>query len=481
MIYTRTQEVFKRLFDMKNGSNSRVVLERQKEVSRLESEVEKILEEVDAATRESANLQSTLKAVTKQYENLKELIKGKKTNDYEEINRELQISFDPTALRKELDEKYPNKKQELTEKIATYDNEVKTKNEEVAKLKSEVEEKSLQMSTILEKQKEMVELLKKSVAGDLLNFSPRPIIDTLKFLNFNDEEAKMLASNLIFSNPDFVNYYNTVEENEKARVLREKEEKEEAKEVVIEPTQKEEVVVTPVIEEPEEDEVTIPVETTPVETSPMEFPTDEVIDVFKVDNSQNKELLKNELNATDEDIEEYSEVLEGNVLDKINKLKDNNIDVKAISLVTLTNVDNFLANVKTLRESGEVSSDDLVKYSAKLTMLSNAKLEKYVREYNVVYRYPQGNLFLGVFDINENIVEANSKGLNKVDPKFFLQYPQFQVSNCDAIADVIHTCKVNDLEYQDEDGNYYMFVFDTNEFKNTYPDVNIISYKGLGE
>ena len=181
MIYTRTQEVFKRLFDMKNGANSRVVLERQKEISKLESDAARILEEVDAANREMTGLQSTLKSLTRQYESLKELIKGKKTIDYEELNKELQIAFDPTSLRKELEEKYPNKKLELSEKIANYETEIKTKNEEVTKLRSEVEEKSLQMSTILEKQKEMVELLKKSATGDLLNFSPRPIIDTLKY------------------------------------------------------------------------------------------------------------------------------------------------------------------------------------------------------------------------------------------------------------------------------------------------------------
>ena len=212
---------------MKNGSNSKVVLERQKEIGKLESDAQKILEEVDAATRECMTLQATLKAITKQYESLKELIKGKKTFDYEEINRELQISFDPTNLRKELDEKFPGKKQELSEKIVSFDNEIKSKNSEVARLKSEVEEKSLQMSTILEKQKEIVELLKKSVNGDLLNFSPRPIIDTLKLLNFNEEEAKMLASNLIFSNSEFVNYYKSLEESEKTKEA----------EVVIEATQ----------------------------------------------------------------------------------------------------------------------------------------------------------------------------------------------------------------------------------------------------
>ena len=367
MIYTRTQEVFKRLFDMKNGSHSRVVLERQKEIGKLESDVNKITEEINTATKECTSLQATLKAITKQYENLKELIKGKKTFDYEEINRELQISFDPTALRKELEDKYPSKKQELLEKITGFEEEIKIKNEEVAKLKSEVEEKSLQMSTILEKQKEMVELLKKSVNGDLLNFSPRPIIDTLKFLNFNEEEAKILASNLIFSNPDFVSYYKTLEEAEKPK---------EEKEVVIEPTQKEEI--KPIIEEDKKE----------IEIGETKF-SDEIIDVFKVDNDGNKELLKQEFNATDNELEEYKELLNSNVKEAIDKLKTNNIDLKALSLIVLSDVDNFINNVNTL---GNVSNDDLVKYCAKLTLLPNEKVKKYINDYKVVYRYPQGNL-----------------------------------------------------------------------------------------
>ncbi len=463
MIYTRTQEVFKRLFDMKNGANSRVVLERQKEISKLESDAARILEEVDAANRETASLQSTLKALTKQYESLKELIKGKKTIDYEELNKELQISFDPTALRKELEEKYPNKKLELSEKITNFENEVKIKNEEVTKLRSEVEEKSLQMSTILEKQKEMVELLKKSASGDLLNFSPRPIIDTLKFLNFNDDEAKMLASNLIFSNPDFVSYYKSLEEAELEKKRKEKEE-----------------IIATQVEEPEEKIV--------LEEPKEEFAT-EVIDVFKeepkVEVQEEKEdyseLVKREFNATDEDLLEYKELLNDSVQEKINKLKEAYIDLNVLSLAVLDNVDNFIANYKLLNSNEILSNDDLVKYSTKLTYLPNSKLEKYINEYHVVYHYPQGNLYMGVFDIDENIVSANANGLVKVDSHFFTQYPQFQVSICDNIADIIHTCILNQIDYQDEENNYYMFVFDTKEFINLYPDIKIVSYKGLGE
>ena len=89
-------------------------------------------------------------------------------------------------------------------------------------------------------------------------------------------------------------------------------------------------------------------------------------------------------------------------------------------------------------------------------------------------------LFIVILKViyNENIVSENSNGLNKVDPKFFLQYPQFQTGNCDIIANVIHTCMINNLEYQDKEGNYYMFVFDTKEFKKMYPDIEIVSYKG---
>ena len=204
--------------------------------------------------------------------------------------------------------------------------------------------------------------------------------------------------------------------------------------------------------------------------------SDSVIDVFKTDgNNDVKTLLKEELGVTDSDLEEYPEVLNGDVKEALDKLKNNHIDLKSLSLITLTDVDNFISNVNLLTP---VSNEDLVKYSAKLTLLPNSKVVKYLNDYKVVYRYPQGNLYLGVFDLNENIVQENSKGLVKVDSNFFYQYPQFQASNCDMIANVIHTCKVNNIEYQDEDKNYYMFVFDTKEFNNMYPDVNIVAYKG---
>ena len=88
---------------------------------------------------------------------------------------------------------------------------------------------------------------------------------------------------------------------------------------------------------------------------------------------------------------------------------------------------------------------------------------------------------MGVFDIEESIVASNAKGLGKVDAYFFTQYPQFQVSNCDNIANIINTCIINKIDYQDEENNYYMFVFDIKEFNNLYPDIKIVSYKGLGD
>lgn len=543
MIYTKTQETFKKLFDLKNGNNSKIVKDFQKEIDKIKESLDLLKKKNNDLIKENEETQETLKLISNQYDCLKELIKGKKTSDFDELNKQLAINFDPTSIRHEIDEKFPVKKSELNNKINTCTNDIKNNDEEITSLNSKIDELNLKLSTIIDKQKEISELLEKSINQDLLNFPPRPIIDTLLFLNFSEEEAKIIASNMVFSNPDFVNFYLAEERKRKEEIDRIKQE---AKEVIARKSltevandkenEPEEKIVTEVLEEKKDNEdisinnlesMVINVfkddnesEEGTSDTSIINKLKEKHLDVNKIDNVddyvknsktvfENLEYLQNtfnngidianenlklllvdklaekikylmkELKVSKEEVINYDKLLvEKNAITEIEKLKENGINVSAISIGCLFATDNFISNLKTLKEHNyDISEEELLKYSILLSSLNNNKLKKYLEDYKVIAKYPQGNIYLNVFEVDEDIVHSNYLSIMQVYPEFIKKYPQFQLKNCEDIATIINTCKINNIPFQDENGSYYSFVFDQEQFKNIYPSVELVKVK----
>ena len=543
MIYTKTQETFKKLFDLKNGNNSKIVKDFQKEIDKIKESLDLLKKKNNDLIKENEETQETLKLISNQYDCLKELIKGKKTSDFDELNKQLAINFDPTSIRHEIDEKFPVKKSELNNKINTCTNDIKNNDEEITSLNSKIDELNLKLSTIIDKQKEISELLEKSINQDLLNFPPRPIIDTLLFLNFSEEEAKIIASNMVFSNPDFVNFYLAEERKRKEEIDRIKQE---AKEVIARKSltevandkenEPEEKIVTEVLEEKKDNEdisinnlesMVINVfkddnesEEGTSDTSIINKLKEKHLDVNKIDNVddyvknsktvfENLEYLQNtfnngidianenlklllvdklaekikylmkELKVSKEEVINYDKLLvEKNAITEIEKLKENGINVSAISIGCLFATDNFISNLKTLKEHNyNISEEELLKYSILLSSLNNNKLKKYLEDYKVIAKYPQGNIYLNVFEVDEDIVHSNYLSIMQVYPEFIKKYPQFQLKNCEDIATIINTCKINNIPFQDENGSYYSFVFDQEQFKNIYPSVELVKVK----
>lgn len=543
MIYTKTQETFKKLFDLKNGNNSKIVKDFQKEIDKIKESLDLLKKKNNDLIKENEETQETLKLISNQYDCLKELIKGKKTSDFDELNKQLAINFDPTSIRHEIDEKFPVKKSELNNKINTCTNDIKNNDEEITSLNSKIDELNLKLSTIIDKQKEISELLEKSINQDLLNFPPRPIIDTLLFLNFSEEEAKIIASNMVFSNPDFVNFYLAEERKRKEEIDRIKQE---AKEVIARKSltevandkenEPEEKIVTEVLEEKKDNEdisinnlegMVIDVfkddnesEEGTSDTSIINKLKEKNLDVNKIDNVddyvknsktvfENLEYLQNtfnngidianenlklllvdklaekikylmkELKVSKEEVINYDKLLvEKNAITEIEKLKENGVNVSAISIGCLFATDNFISNLKTLKEHNyDISEEELLKYSILLSSLNNNKLKKYLEDYKVIAKYPQGNIYLNVFEVDENIVHSNYLSIMQVYPEFIKKYPQFQLKNCEDIATIINTCKINNIPFQDENGSYYSFVFDQEQFKNIYPSVELVKVK----
>ena len=543
MIYTKTQETFKKLFDLKNGNNSKIVKDFQKEIDKIKESLDLLKKKNNDLIKENEETQEILKLISNQYDCLKELIKGKKTSDFDELNKQLAINFDPTSIRHEIDEKFPVKKSELNNKINTCTNDIKNNDEEITSLNSKIDELNLKLSTIIDKQKEISELLEKSINQDLLNFPPRPIIDTLLFLNFSEEEAKIIASNMVFSNPDFVNFYLAEERKRKEEIDRIKQE---AKEVIARKSltevandkenEPEEKIVTEVLEEKKDNEdisinnlesMVINVfkddnesEEGTSDTSIINKLKEKNLDVNKIDNVddyvknsktvfENLEYLQNtfnngidianenlklllvdklaekikylikELKVSKEEVINYDKLLvEKNAITEIEKLKENGVNVSAISIGCLFATDNFISNLKTLKEHNyDISEEELLKYSILLSSLNNNKLKKYLEEYKVIAKYPQGNIYLNVFEVDENIVHSNYLSIMQVYPEFIKKYPQFQLKNCEDIATIINTCKINNIPFQDENGSYYSFVFDQEQFKNIYPSVELVKVK----
>ena len=543
MIYTKTQETFKKLFDLKNGNNSKIVKDFQKEIDKIKESLDLLKKKNNDLIKENEETQETLKLISNQYDCLKELIKGKKTSDFDELNKQLAINFDPTSIRHEIDEKFPVKKSELNNKINTCTNDIKNNDEEITSLNSKIDELNLKLSTIIDKQKEISELLEKSINQDLLNFPPRPIIDTLLFLNFSEEEAKIIASNMVFSNPDFVNFYLAEERKRKEEIDRIKQE---AKEVIARKSltevandkenEPEEKIVTEVLEEKKDNEdisinnlegMVIDVfkddnesEEGTSDTSIINKLKEKHLDVNKIDNVddyvknsktvfENLEYLQNtfnngidianenlklllvdklaekikylmkELKVSKEEVINYDKLLvEKNAITEIEKLKENGINVSAISIGCLFATDNFISNLKTLKEHNyNISEEELLKYSILLSSLNNNKLKKYLEDYKVIAKYPQGNIYLNVFEVDEDIVHSNYLSIMQVYPEFIKKYPQFQLKNCEDIATIINTCKINNIPFQDENGSYYSFVFDQEQFKNIYPSVELVKVK----
>ena len=543
MIYTKTQETFKKLFDLKNINNNKIIKNIKKKIDKIKESLDLLKKKNNDLIKENEETQETLKLISNQYDCLKELIKGKKTSDFDELNKQLAINFDPTSIRHEIDEKFPVKKSELNNKINTCTNDIKNNDEEITSLNSKIDELNLKLSTIIDKQKEISELLEKSINQDLLNFPPRPIIDTLLFLNFSEEEAKIIASNMVFSNPDFVNFYLAEERKRKEEIDRIKQE---AKEVIARKSltevandkenEPEEKIVTEVLEEKKDNEdisinnlegMVIDVfkddnesEEGTSDTSIINKLKEKNLDVNKIDNVddyvknsktvfENLEYLQNtfnngidianenlklllvdklaekikylmkELKVSKEEVINYDKLLvEKNAITEIEKLKENGVNVSAISIGCLFATDNFISNLKTLKEHNyDISEEELLKYSILLSSLNNNKLKKYLEDYKVIAKYPQGNIYLNVFEVDEDIVHSNYLSIMQVYPEFIKKYPQFQLKNCEDIATIINTCKINNIPFQDENGSYYSFVFDQEQFKNIYPSVELVKVK----
>ena len=502
------------LRDYKESILVKEINEKIKDVSGSKTSKEEEQSDIEGTIESLKNRKESLE---KEFSVFVDDFKGYDKENYAVLLKELAVSFDPQAIVKEVQEKAPAKIEEVVDDINKNNDKLTSLKTDIKNAEIELDELDQKLSSAKNDQENLDKMLKEILSGNR-SISVGSIIDHLVAVGFTQKEAEKCGALIAFPGDGGIILYdesikvrndkNITEVFKEAKeAVKDSEPKEEKK---VEPKEevKEEKVIEEKKDEPKEQPEELSSIVTLFEEAKEETDSDtsssiDIISELSLDASRLPEDVKENLKTSDielvkSNIAKLNEIkidlyeepsllvdieLKAKVdlllskgknltdiklnscvlkisLDILNNeiatLKEAGLDIKDLPLRILNNkVDNFVANMKLLNESGIVlDAKEIAEFSATLWIDSAifAKNVEKITSSNISLTKSNGKsatsvLAQATFELENKInlaIENNQKDILRTNPESLAK-------DMEAIQNRINFLIENSMEYRKED------------------------------
>ncbi len=279
-----TLEVTKLLDKLYNlrGSDSVVLKEMDTKKEAAEETLNRTTEEKSTLQEKIESLKKDNEDLTEQGKKLGEVLSKIDKNDYATVIERLNISFDPEALKQELDSSLPKTIDKVNKEIEESEEKLVKVEEEMSSAITTIEEIGIRRDAAVEAQDKLNEYFDLALAGNI-NITRDSITALLEQFDFNEDERREAAKLLMFPEDALFDYDNKVKNSEKksiSEVLKEAKNEADSPQVEKIEIKETEEITEEVKEEPNVEPEIVEVKEVTKEEEKKEFDKEDLMDLF---------------------------------------------------------------------------------------------------------------------------------------------------------------------------------------------------------
>ena len=279
-----TLEVTKLLDKLYNlrGSDSVVLKEMDTKKEAAEETLNRTTEEKSTLQEKIESLKKDNEDLTEQGKKLGEVLSKIDKNDYATVIERLNISFDPEALKQELDSSLPKTIDKVNKEIEESEEKLVKVEEEMSSAITTIEEIGIRRDAAVEAQDKLNEYFDLALAGNI-NITRDSITALLEQFDFNEDERREAAKLLMFPEDALFDYDNKVKNSEKksiSEVLKEAKNEADSPQVEKIEINETEEILEEVKEEPNVEPEIVEVKEVTKEEGKKEFDKEDLMDLF---------------------------------------------------------------------------------------------------------------------------------------------------------------------------------------------------------
>ena len=323
-----TLEVTKLLDKLYNlrGNDSVVLKEMDTKKATAEEDLNRTTEEKGALQEKIAGLKEDNEALSEQGKKLSDVLSKIDKNDYAIVIDKLKISFDPEALKNELDESLPKTIDKLNKEIQESEDKLVKVEEEMSSAITTIEELGIRRDAAIEAQEKLNEYFDLALSGNI-NITRDSITALLEQFDFSEEETREAAKILMFPEDALYDYDNRLKNSEKksiSEVLKEAKSEAEApsnEKVVVEEVKEVDDKAQSFVENKEPTPEVVEIKEVPIQEVKKVFDKEDLMDLFT-------EVGLDYLDYTTSDLEEVLKHFDEKVIRRnVAVFKNNNLNL----------------------------------------------------------------------------------------------------------------------------------------------------------
>ena len=217
------------------GEDSVLLVSMEKEREDAIKTKEKTFKQTAELQEKLSKLESEGRILAKEGENFKNALQMIRKDEFVNVLKELNISFDPNELKKELDEKLPKTLNEFASEKETAEKELVTAKDEMNKATTKIEELGIRKDEALKNQEMLNRYFSLALEGNI-SITRDELTSLLAKFNFNDDEQREAAKLIMFPEDGLFEYENELKNRQSGKSISDvfKEAKENLDSIVVE-------------------------------------------------------------------------------------------------------------------------------------------------------------------------------------------------------------------------------------------------------
>ena len=217
------------------GEDSALLVSMEKEREDAIKTKERTFKQTAELQEKLSKLESEGRILAKEGENFKNALQMIRKDEFVNVLKELNISFDPNELKKELDEKLPKTLNEFASEKETAEKELVTAKDEMNKATTKIEELGIRKDEALKNQEMLNRYFSLALEGNI-SITRDELTSLLAKFNFNDDEQREAAKLIMFPEDGLFEYENELKNRQSGKSISDvfKEAKENLDSIVVE-------------------------------------------------------------------------------------------------------------------------------------------------------------------------------------------------------------------------------------------------------
>ena len=217
------------------GEDSALLVSMEKEREDAIKTKERTFKQTAELQEKLSKLESEGRILAKEGENFKNALQMIRKDEFVNVLKELNISFDPNELKKELDEKLPKTLNEFASEKEIAEKELVTAKDEMNKATTKIEELGIRKDEALKNQEMLNRYFSLALEGNI-SITRDELTSLLAKFNFNDDEQREAAKLIMFPEDGLFEYENELKNRQSGKSISDvfKEAKENLDSIVVE-------------------------------------------------------------------------------------------------------------------------------------------------------------------------------------------------------------------------------------------------------